>query len=145
MATKNLGISSSSPADQKRAAWRYLGDYCRPAKDFGFDDEKRLQARFSDRALKLKWNMKNRQCEIWYVKEQELPYCILTIKDRYNYPKAEKELIQRERSSKEVAEEYLKHQEEADRDQARQMKDYTRPYAEAAWSKAVGKTSIIVP
>jgi hypothetical protein len=123
---------------------RYYSEFTRPAKDFGYDDEKRLQARFSDRALKLRWNIKNKQCEIWYEEDYRLPYCILTIPDRYNFPKALKEMEQRERSNKEILDEYLAHQESAEREELRQIKDRTRPYAEALYSKQVGRVSITV-
>ena len=139
MAKKNLG-----KIDKKVTACRYVSDFLRPAKAFGFDDEKRLQARFSDRALRLMWNIKNKQCEIWYIKEHELPYCILAIEDRYNICWAIKELIQRERAQKDVLDAYLKAQEENDKAQARQMQAATRTYAEALWAHKVGRVSVTV-
>ena len=130
--------------NKKIAAFRYYNEFCRPAKDFGYDDEKRLRARFSDCALKLIWNIKNRQCEIWYVQDGKLPYCILTIEDRYNFPWALKELEQRERSQQDILKQYIAAQEENDRAQARQMQEHTRPYAEALWANKVGRVSVTV-
>ena len=128
----------------KKAAWRYFSDFIRPAKAFGYDDEKRMQERFSDRSLHLCWNIKNRQCEIWYLEEHQMPYCILTMKDRYNFPKAMHERKQRERSNKDILDSYTAQQEQADKDQARQIKEYTRPYAQQLWNEKVGKVSIQV-
>ena len=129
----------------KKAAYRYYRDFRRPAKDFGYQgDQKRLERRFNDRCLQLVWNIKNQQCEIWYVEENKLPYCILTIKDRYNFPKAIKELEQRERSQKDILFEYLRAQDANDKDQLDQIKSYTRPYAQELYNRRIGKVSVAV-
>jgi ubiquinone biosynthesis protein Coq4 len=102
-----------------------------------------MQEKFHDKHLKLRWNMLRGECQIWYSSTNDL-YCILPIKDRYNFPKAMQELKQRMRSKKELAAEYFAAQEEAEKNNLSDIKQYTRQYADAMWREKVGRVSVTV-
>jgi hypothetical protein len=65
--------------------WQYYNNCTKPAKEHGYDDEKRLQRELGDdERLKLRWNLLARQVEVWYVPKRSKPYCAYAIERPYN-------------------------------------------------------------
>ena len=77
-----------------------------PAKDFGYDDQKRLQRDFYDDNLRLRWNSRTKRCEVWYKSIRQL-YLVSVIEHPYNICRCIKDMKQRERSKNDVFKDYL--------------------------------------
>jgi hypothetical protein len=86
-----------------------------PAKDFGNDDEKRLQREFHDKNIKLRWNNRVNKYEIWYKSIRQL-YLVYSIEWPYNICRAIKDMKHRERSMNDVFHDYLAGEEKYKKD-----------------------------
>jgi hypothetical protein len=82
-----------------------------PAKDFGYDDQKRLRREFHTDNLYLLWNQVTKRCEVWY-RDVGQCYIVSVIQHPYNICRVIKDMKHRERSMNDVFHDYLRGEEE---------------------------------
>ena len=123
---------------------QYYNNYTRPAKEFGYDDEKRLQTKFDDKRIKLRWNLLARQCEVWYEPKRSNPYCAYAIEGTYNICRAISHLLTAQRSKQEQLDMWLAWEQKRVDDTQEKIHDISCQIADAAMMDAVGRQSVMV-
>ena len=77
----------------------------RPASDFGFTDEKRLQETFHDKTMRLRFNILDRVCSVWQ-ETSNGPVCLYTIEQPYNICRAIFHIKNMQKPLEQLMEEY---------------------------------------
>ena len=119
----------------------YYNSETYPAKDFGYDDEKRLQYHFGDKRIKLRWHPASQKVNVWYDSLNDL-YSIFAIDPPYDIWKAIKNLERRQRKARDLVKKYeqmLENQAKADQDEIDAISD---PIAGAIKSKLRGRVTV---
>lgn len=101
----------------------------RPAKDYGYDLEKRLIRHFNDIRLRLRWHIKDKSLSVWYIDDRDGPYCIMNVSWPLDPAKVIKRLTDRLESPEAMLELYQKNQEVIQRDNNRKIDDISRNIA----------------
>lgn len=114
-----------------------------PAKDFGCDDEKRLNRHFCDRFLRLRWHPQTQKFVVWYDSPKDL-YSIFAIDPPYDINKAIHNLEQRQRNAKQLTAEFLQNFEAQQRHEKKEIAEIATPIADAIKDRIRGKVSVLV-
>lgn len=115
-----------------------------PAKDFGYDDEKRLQREFDDKRIRLQWNRATGQCEVWYEPSRSPSYCVYVIEAPYNICRAIRHLKDAQKSRQEQLEQYRAIEEARQAETDRKIKDISSTVADGAEDHYKGKVTVTV-
>jgi len=122
---------------------RHYHNNTRPAKDFGYYDEKRLQEHFGDRFLRLRWNPEAQKVFVWYDSPKDL-YSLCDIPAPYDIWKAIKNLEQRQKRARQLQEECAKKLLEQEKAEKEQIKALADPIADSIIKKAKGRVTVTV-
>jgi hypothetical protein len=127
-----------------RKITQWYNTWTMPAKAMGYNDEKRLQEKFDDKRIKLRWNRLTRQCEVWYEPPRSQPYCVFAIENTYNICRAIRHLETAQRSRREQLANYLAWEQSREDWQNDRIKEISAPIADCVASAAKGKVSVTV-
>ncbi len=115
----------------------------RPASDFGFTDEKRLQETFHDKTLRLRFNILDKICSVWQ-ETSNGPVCLYTIHQPYNICRAIFTLKNMQKSLKQIAEENEAIEKEDKYQSDKSTNDLAEVMTDAVRMHHVGKVSVTV-
>ena len=103
------------------------------------EDEKKLQRAVGCKDIKLRYNHKLGICQVWHDSPDRGLYVIFNIKDKYNLDWAIRELKNRRKSGREMAEIYLRQAERDEADFDYRNRQLAREAAELVYDHKVGK------
>jgi hypothetical protein len=125
--------------------WKYYNNCTKPAKEHGYDDEKRLQRELGhDERIKLRWNLLARQVEVWYVPSRSKPYCAYAIERPYNICRAIKHLKDADRARGTELEKYIKFEQDREKMTNEKIRGISEEVAKGAENYYKGKVSVTI-
>ncbi|MCE5185026.1 MAG: hypothetical protein LLF76_02750 [Planctomycetaceae bacterium] len=119
----------------------YLHKWTRPADDFGFEGESQLQDVFDESALKLRYDIKKRICQVWFLNSKDC-YLIYAIPAPFHITKAIHELKEREKRRAQLREEWLAQQEAMTRDERKNIRAIAEEVGNVYRNVALGRVSL---
>lgn len=104
-------------------------------------DQKRLQDTFSDTQLKIRYNRLKKCVQVWYDAPSGL-HCLLNMEGSYNLGWAIRELRERQRTKKQLAEMYTAQLEARDKSTKDKIDALARETAEVVGKHVAGKVTV---
>lgn len=124
------------------AKWMFHKE-TRPAKEFGYDWEKRLQDHYNDKKVLLRWHLPSKAVQVWYDAPSGV-YCVISLDRPFEMCRAIKQMDEIQKSPKKMIEEFEAMMEQRERDLDYKVKQISRPVAEALEGYHKGRVSVVV-
>ena len=115
----------------------------RPATEFGYNDEKRLQEYFQDTKIKLRWHIVDRQVQVWYNSPSGV-YCVLVLDRPYDICRAIKKLEVRQQTPAKMIEDYERMILDREDALTENVKQISGPVADALTMYHKNRVSVVV-
>lgn len=121
-----------------QAGRKMYSQWTKPAKDFGYEGEKRLKEHFGDDRLELRYHVKNKEVQVWYLAPSSF-YCVCVADRPFDIARIIHNLEARQKSGKQQLTEYKAAMAQMEKDKESQFNEMVQPVAEVCRNIAVGR------